>query len=690
MTLLELRWAPLAALLVVASVGCGDDDGGTDSGVEDGGATDAGPEDADPRPDGARSCTADPECDDGVHCTRDFCDPRGFCRNQTDPAVCDDGVFCNGVEQCDPLHDCRPGPRQTCNDDDVCTIDVCDEEEKLCRHEPRDLDEDGEADWHCADGTDCDDRDPRRGALFSEICADFLDNDCDGDTDEPECGRPMHDTCDDPLDVSAGGLFTIAMDGASPDYTLGCDSTRKDVVARLTLAAPRSVRISAEGPSVTAVALRTTCGDRLTETECGSGFPGEIRTRELAAGTYFVIVSSAGIGEVDLLVELGDPVPAATNESCASPIDVSAGGRFEGTFVDATDDHPTGCGFGAAADLVYSFTLAAPRDVTIAALAPDGETLDFSVRTACADMASELRCVRGSPARARLRSLPAGTYYLIVQGPSYREVDFTLDVAFSDPTAPPMGESCAVPIPLALGVEQTGTLADKEDDVNISCGYYYRDAVYTFTTTERRDVTIEVDGGFTFMYVSLRTSCGDGASQLRCVSGSPGRARLRDLPAGTYYVIVESYSGTGFTIRADATAPTTVVPVSGNDNCSTPHLVPATGGVFSGDTTAMLNDVTTSTCGSMATANDAVFRLDLTATKRVVASTEGSAFDTVLHLHTTMCTSGAEAACDDDGGDGTTSVLDRVLSPGSHYFVVDGFGAGSAGAYIFEVMVSDP
>jgi len=696
--MIALRWNGFVGLGVLSALvlaGCGDDatpDGGADAAV-DGSATDAGPE----APDGASRCSTDGDCDDGVLCTRDICDGAGYCRHPVDLAVCDDGTFCNGVEQCNPLRGCEPGPPESCNDDDVCTLDHCDEEGKTCRHGPRDFDEDGEADWHCEGGTDCDDRDPTRGMTASEICEDGVDNDCDGMIDEmgtpemPACGRPPHDTCDDPLDVSAGGTFFVSNEGATPDYALTCDSSsRKDVVLTLTLAEPHDLRVRADGSGVTVVGLRTTCTDRLTETECGSGFPGQIRARSLAAGTYFVIVSDSGIGEIQVDVELSAPTPPPTNETCSMPTDLGAGGTFMGSWADVRDDLTTSCGLGASPDLTYSFTTTAPHNVRVALASTTGETVSFSVRSACADGATELRCARGTPASAVLHELPAGTYYVIVEGPSYREVDFQLDIELLPPAPPSAGDTCASAIALPLGVRTLGTLADKEDDHDISCGYYYRDAVYSFDLTARSDVTVTVDGGGTYMYASIRTTCTDGATQLRCASGSPSRSRLRDLAPGRYYIIAESYRGTGFNITVEATPPTPVVAVTGNDNCATAWPIPATGALFTGNTTGMMNDYTTTLCGAGASAPDAAFRLDLAAEKHVVASTDGTSFDTVLHVHDTMCVSGMELYCDDDGGDGVTSLIDRILPAGTYFFVVDGFGTSASGAYTLEVLLSDP
>jgi hypothetical protein len=652
---------------------------------------DAGP----PRPDGAVPCDDDEDCDDRIPCTRDVCDAIGFCRQSPDPAMCDDGVFCNGVEVCDLRNGCSPGARITCNDGDVCTIDRCNEETDSCDHFPRDLDEDGDPDFFC-DGNDCDDRDPTRSSRAAEICDDGADNDCDDLVDESTCGRPPYDICDEPLDVSAGGSFVVDLRGMMPDYALGCVGlARPDAVLRLTLTETRDVRIEARGDRfATALALRTSCADRATELECSTGFPGAIRRRSLAPGTYFVIVTGVTgggpLGEVEVVVQLTTPSPPPTHENCSMPQDVSAGGTFSGSMLDVMDDLTTGCGFLGSPDLVYTFTTTRTHDVRISAVATTGGSMAWEVRPVCGSSAGAVRCAFGSPASGRIHELPAGTYFLILEGPSFSEVDFTLSVEFLDPTPPLRGDQCTDPIPLTLGVRTPGSLAEMEDDYATSCGYYYRESVYTFTLPERRDVAISVDGGSTFMNASLRTTCADSATQIRCTAGRPVAMRVRDLPGGTYYLLVEAPTAASFHVTVTDSAPVMPVPVSGNETCATAFVIPATGGLFTGDTTGMMDDLRSATCGGMARSPDAVFRIDLPARRRVVASTAGSSYDTVLHIHADACRDGGDIACDDDGGEGVTSLLDRTLAAGTYYIVVDGFGMGSRGPYVLEVTVSDP
>lgn len=694
---LALVLAPLLALVP----SCGDDDGpGMDA---DGGMADMDlPADAGP-PDLAtvRPCERDEDCADRVECTRDSCDPRGFCRNVVDLAVCDDGVFCNGVEQCDPVRGCIPGPPESCNDDDVCTIDRCSEETKSCTYRPRDFDDDGEADWHCEGGTDCDDRDPARGSRSAELCDDGVDNDCDGEVDELDCGGPPYDTCLEPLDVSAGGRFVVSTVGAAPDYVLPCaGSGYRDVVLRFTITGgPRDVAITADGAEgLAAIGLRDACGTPAPPLACATGFPATIRRRALRPGTYFVVVGSApwtstGGDEVDVDVAFTDPTPPPANETCATaaPLELSPTAVVSTSLVEVRDDLMLPCSFARHADLVWSFTLEERSDVAINATATGRETLYGAVYgEPCGAASSIVRCTAGAPLATRLRDLPAGTYYLALEAPEDRSADLNLTVTRSPPTATPAGETCAEPIPLPLGTTVTGTLADKEDDVVTSCGFNYVDAVYSFTLAEPQDVRFTVDGAGRYVNASLRRACADGATQLRCDAGVPARGVVRALAAGTYFLVVEGPTRAGFTVRVDASAPTTPTMVRGNEICEGAYVVPATGGLFSGTTTTALDDYRATLCATTAAGPDVAFQLDLTARKRVVASTIGSTFDTVLILYRGSCVPANETACDDDGGGASTSRIERTLDPGTWFFVVDGFAAGRSGDYLFEVLVTDP
>ena len=659
-----------------------------DAGPLDLGAVDLGP-----------PCATDDECDDGVACTRDVCDGRSVCVHTPDALRCDDGVFCNGAERCEPSFGCVAGPLRECGDDDVCTLDRCDEERQACVHIPRDFDGDGEADWHCAGGTDCDDSDPDRGALQAELCADSVDNDCDGLVDELECGRPLYDVCADALDVSAGGRFRLTMDGARDDYAAACAGPGRELVGRLVLSERSGLRITASGEVSAQVDLRQGCEASSLDIACDLGVPGEVRMGSLAAGEYFVFVAAGGSSgtEIDLDVEILPESVPPTNISCesAAPL-VGSPVATSGSFVDAGDSLDLVCGESGAADLFYTLTVPGPdaADVVVALNSPEGATR-FSLRSTCADASSELLCVRGSPAGARIRSVPPGDYALIIEGGAGREVDFMLDVRLEPPTSPPLGESCDAPIDTPLNTIVHGTLADKVDSLQTRCGFFYRDAVHRFVLTEASDVAIDLlagERGGDFVLGGIASACGDpfGDSGV-CVGGTPALIEVPNLPAGEHFLVIEAPGSPTYQVEVRTSEPTPVIDVTGNDNCGDawPIALPPAPGqrfVYRGTTEGFANDVTYPWCGSGTASSDATFVIDLEEATDVRFSTAGSDFDTVLMVYSmsSMCT-GFPLTCNDDSGPGSSSVIERTLGPGILYIVVDGFGQHSDGRYLLSV-----
>jgi hypothetical protein len=69
-----------------------------------------------------------PVCDDGVECTDDVCnEDTDQCDHLPMDDYCDNGLFCDGEEVCDPALDCQPGTPPDCDDGVGCTDDVCNE-----------------------------------------------------------------------------------------------------------------------------------------------------------------------------------------------------------------------------------------------------------------------------------------------------------------------------------------------------------------------------------------------------------------------------------------------------------------------------------------------------------------------------------------------------------------------------------
>lgn len=89
----------------------------------------------------AAGCQAGPpiDCGDGVGCTMDSCDEAiDQCVHAPNSAACDNGAFCDGAETCHAVNDCQPGTPPACSDGISCTADDCDEDLDECVHAPND------------------------------------------------------------------------------------------------------------------------------------------------------------------------------------------------------------------------------------------------------------------------------------------------------------------------------------------------------------------------------------------------------------------------------------------------------------------------------------------------------------------------------------------------------------------------
>jgi hypothetical protein len=124
------------------------------------------------------------DCSDGVSCTIDGCDEgTASCTHSPSNAACNDGLHCNGVETCDPLNDCQPGTPPNCNDGVGCTVDTCNETTDSCDHTPNNA--------SCSNGLFCD---------GMEVC--HPTNDCQPGT-PPNCNDGVGctvDTCNETTD----------------------------------------------------------------------------------------------------------------------------------------------------------------------------------------------------------------------------------------------------------------------------------------------------------------------------------------------------------------------------------------------------------------------------------------------------------------------------------------------------------
>jgi hypothetical protein len=647
-------------------------------------------------------CLDDGQCTDGLECTDDSCDlDQRRCHFSAVDSRCADDVYCNGVELCAPGIGCRGGEPVACSDGTACTIDACDEATRACLHSPRDADGDGDPDGNCMGGHDCNDTDPAVSSDAVEICGNHVDDDCDGDVDESGCDAPEYDTCARTFAIDASGTFSLSAEASALDYSATCEKTTpqtRDIVASIVVPPGRGADVdvvlttpSADGGLGMAFASR--CGRASAELACASGLSSPDRTgvarltvHSLDPGTYSLTLFTDS-PPVTLSVEFRPPSAKPENETCGTAKPLSEGDHVRVPLATAATDLSTRCD-GGQGELVYEFSLDAPRDVHLHATAEDAYgTPMISLRDAAC---GEIACREAPNDDLFRRALPAGRYFAAVSATGPSDVDIVLET-FA-PSAPPADESCAGAPALTSGRTQIVELAGHTDDIDTGCTIGTPDAAYLLALDRASDVLLvesfsDGDDGS----VSLAAAACPTGKSLVCSSDgpSPERATMRALAKGSYRVVVESVLGLPASVTAftRSAAPATLVPFS--DSCeASPTEIPASGGLLQGNTANAADDYSASCdVGGSAGGRDQVLHLRLDEPSRVIFDARGSAYAVIVDVRRGDACPGVEITNGCSAGYvRNRSFLDLSLAEGDYWVTVDGYD-GSSGAWMLDVYV---
>lgn len=370
---------------------------------------------------------------------------------------------------------------------------------------------------------------------------------------EPDPG----DTCDVPIDLTLPAYLVGDLTRMDDDIRLSCSwrGGWADQVFRFALESTKDVTVDVS--SIRAyrhVAIQASCADPAAPLACDWGYPFHRRLAGLAAGTYYIWVESAAPGEFTLAVTATDPAAPPANDTCAGAIDVSAGGSFEGTLMGAADDYASRCAsFRTHRDVAYVLTLPTDKAVSLTLTGYYGLMPYLVVLTDCADPATERTCQwYGFPTVVGYGLLPAGTYYILVEGAE--EGEFRLDVRVTDPVDPCAGLAV---IDATTTVRGT-TIGEFNDFESSSCGGRGPDRAYELRLASPASVVAEITAGSYDTVLHLRSACADPATEIVCNDDSVDLlSRITtSLAAGTYYLIVDGFASSSagtYTLRVDIT-----------------------------------------------------------------------------------------------------------------------------------------
>jgi hypothetical protein len=593
---------------------------------------------------------------------------------------------------------------------DSCTVDVCVESEvPYCEHLLRDMDGDGDGDYHCTGGGDCNDLDPMINSSAPEVCANQRDDNCDGQVDEEPCTTAANDTCSQPALLESGKTVKLTTAGCKLDYAASCVPTGsyslRDIVGAISVPAGGAMDLDVTARvSMYSVWAGTAgqCADPSTELACvqgtsapSSGTIARFLARGLTEGAYPVYVWSELSQDVLLTATLRDAQPKPTNETCGTAAQIVPGEQVLAEIFDCTRDLDTACSAGPG-DLVYRFETTEPHDIRVFASSVDGlGNPVIGLRDAtCTAKSSELGCQTGPAPVVFARAVPAGTWYVDVSATVPTTVQFS--VLLSDPTEPPADETCVGSPELLHGITRYVPLQDHIDDIKSTCLSQAPDAAYALALVEPSDVLLvgrlsQNDYGAVSL---MKPGCGP-SDLLVCnaTSPSPVRTSLQGLPAGSYRAVIETQKAGPTQLTAFVRPATPPVFVLFAETCGDAQPIGPKGGLFQGNTVNALPHYGAG-CdqagGSPAGAPDQVLKLELDAARRVVFDMRGSDYRTMLNIRQGPSCPGKElvSACS-VGYYEQRSYLDLLLEAGQYWVQVDGFN-GEAGQWFLNVFVSEP
>ncbi len=497
---------------------------------------------------------------------------------------------------------------------------------------------------------------------------------------EGDCSEPIPVQCGTSYEGSTetGGQSSFSVYPCIVGDTL--DGPEK--IHQVTLTQPGTITASVTAigtgaPDLDILLLQGSCN----ASSCIEWGDNSITRTGLSAGTYYVVVDGFSLfdaGPYRLDINCSDG--GSNFGTCFNPIPISCGTPYNGTTIDGQTNFTSySCGpqQHQGKEKIHEFTLNQTSDITASISGLGGEDLNLFLLDAC----NPTLCNTGGDTSLTASSLPAGTYFLVVDGAgtdTSNQGSYFLELNCT-PVGPVLGD-CGNPIPLTCGSTINGTTSNGEANFgqyNCSLDQHAGpEKVHEFVITDTTDIYASITGlNGEDLDLILLSSC----AQNTCDTIADSILSVTGLLPGTYYLVVDGHgtdtSNNGaysLLFNCNASGQT-------SGDCSTP-LSLVCGVPFTGNTTASANNYSTYSCNSNTySGNENVHELTLTDTTDIdVSLTNINGKDLNLILLSSCDTTACIQAAD-------TLLLANSLLPGTYYIVVDGADTNDFGAYTLNL-----
>ena len=369
-----------------------------------------------------------------------------------------------------------------------------------------------------------------------------------------------------------------------------------------------------------------------------------------------------------------------TEGSCVDPIEITCGTSYNGSTFTGMSEHNTyGCSsipeYGR--EKIHEFTLSQMSNIT-ASITNLTVDLDLYLLT---DPCDSSTCIARDDFVIGLDSLPAGTYYLVVDGygNSGSAAAGTYKLNLNCYPVSKGSGSCDNPIQITCGERFKGTTTNGSTAIDVyTCASNLpqegREKIHVFTMNDTSDITLQISDLGYDLDIHLSEDCNTN----NCLERDDNTITYDGLPSGTYYVIVDGY-GTNLTQEGNYTLTLSCAKSSGAaPTCNDPIPV-SCGSTYVGTTTDGQANFNSYGCGPQDEfGKEKVHRITIDSAAAFTAVVQNLSVDLDIHLLTDSCDPNSCIARDDN-----TIGID-TLQPGTYYIVIDGFGTSQtaqAGTY---------